>query len=198
VRATTARLLMPTDDNAALLRACRAGDHEAWETLVRRYQRLIYAIPRRAGLDEDQAAEVFQRVCIALFKSLDRIDQADRLGAWLATTARRESWRLLRQLRSDSSLNDGDDDGPILQIADSALLPDELIEQAERQHTVRRAVGELEERCQRILRLLFYYADEPPPYTEVAATLGIPEGSIGPTRARCLRKLQQILDDLDG
>jgi RNA polymerase sigma factor (sigma-70 family) len=186
---------MPTDDAAELLSACRAGDPEAWETLVRRYQRLIYAIPRRAGLSDDQAAEVFQRVCIALFEHLDRIDRPERIGAWLATTARRESWRQIRRARSSVSLDLGDDeDNPILQIADSALLPDEALEQAERQHAVRLALLELDERCRTLLTELFY-RDDPPPYADIAAALGVPTGSIGPTRARCLRKLQQILID---
>lgn len=188
---------MPPDDATALLRACRAGDAAAWETLIRRYQRLIYAIPRRAGLSEDQAAEVFQRVCVTLFEHLDRIDRPDRLGAWLATTARRESWRQLRRDRDTASLDLRDDeDSPIMQLADSALLPDELIEQAERQHNVRLALQDMDERCRNLITMLFYQP-EPPAYAEVAAALGVPTGSVGPTRARCLRKLQQILEERD-
>ncbi|HMQ30436.1 MAG TPA: sigma-70 family RNA polymerase sigma factor [Chloroflexaceae bacterium] len=184
---------MPTDDNAALVAACRAGDAAAWETLIRRYQRLIYAIPRRAGLGDDLAAEVFQRVCVALFEHLDRIDRPERLGAWLATTARRESWRQLRQAQAVTSLDMDDEESETLRIADSAMLPDEVLEQAERQHAVRLAMLELDERCQRLLRLLFFQP-EPPPYGLIAALLGVPEGSIGPTRARCLRKLQRLLE----
>ncbi len=186
---------MAPDENTALLEACRSGDPQAWETLIRRYQRLIYAIPRRAGLSEDQAAEVFQRVCVTLFEHLDRIDRPERLSAWLATTARRESWRQLRRERATSSLDTSDDDdNEVIQLADSALLPDELIEQAERQHGVRLAMAELNDRCRNLLTMLFYQA-EPQPYAEIAAALGIPEGSIGPTRARCLRKLQEILEN---
>lgn len=185
---------MQSDENAALLRACRAGDATAWETLVRRYQRLIYAIPRRAGLSDDLAAEVFQRVCITLLEHLDRIDRPERLGAWLATTARRESWRQLRQLRATTSLDTSDDDdNEIIQIADGAPLPDEQLERAERQHEVRLAMAHLNERCHNLLTMLFYQS-EPPPYAEIAAALGVPEGSVGPTRARCLRKLQDILE----
>jgi hypothetical protein len=73
--------------NEALLQACRRGDPLAWEALIRRYQRLVYAIPRRAGLDEDHMAEVFQRVFEKLVKYLDQIERPDRIGAWLATTA---------------------------------------------------------------------------------------------------------------
>lgn len=195
--ASNARPLMPGDDNADLISACRAGDAAAWELLVRRYQRLIYAIPRRAGLSEDEAAEVFQRVCIVLFKHLDRIDRPERLGAWLATTARRESWRQLRNARAVDSLDQGDEDGEAMQIADTTMLPDEVVEQVELQHEVRLAVRELNERCQRLIGLLFYQPD-PPSYATIAVALGVPEGSIGPTRARCLRKLQLLLEERDG
>src|SRR3954469_100969 len=72
--------------DAALLRACRGGDQDAWTTLVNRYQRLIYTIPRRAGLDEQAAADVFQRVFASLVEHLDTLTDPDRLRAWLVTT----------------------------------------------------------------------------------------------------------------
>jgi RNA polymerase sigma factor (sigma-70 family) len=162
--------------------------------LVRRYQRLIYAIPRRAGLGEEQASEVFQRVCLTLVEHLERIEQPDRLGAWLATTARRESWRIIRQSRATVSLTNEEGEIDERSIpADGALLPDEVLERLELQHEVRQAVGQLDERCRALLSLLFYRA-APPPYLEVAAALGVPEGSIGPTRARCLQKLRRLLE----
>lgn len=195
MRSIHAKQLMPTEDNAALLQACRAGDAAAWETLVRRYQRLIYTIPRRAGLDEDGAAEVFQRVWMTLFEHLDRIAQPERLATWLATTARRECWRQLRRDRGLVPLaSDDDSDDELAQLVDPGLLPDALIEQLERQQTVREAMELLEERCRTLLTLLFY-TDTPPPYARVAATMGLPEGSIGPTRARCLRKLQRLIEE---
>ena len=87
----------PSDE--ALVLACRHGDATAWETLVDRYQRLIYTICRHAGLDEEQAADVFQRVFEALFRHLDDVEQPALIGAWLATTARHEAWRLSRRER---------------------------------------------------------------------------------------------------
>jgi len=78
-------------------------------------------------------------------------------------------------------------------LADEALLPDEALIQLEEQHGVRLAVSQLDERCGKLLTLLFY-EDEPLPYTEIAARIGVPEGSIGPTRARCLQKLLKILE----
>src|SRR6185503_14021495 len=89
--------MQPTD--RVLLKACREGDESAWEVLVERYQRLIYAIPRRAGLNEDQASEVFQEVFTTLLQKLNDITDPDRLHAWLVTTARRKTWRLLSKER---------------------------------------------------------------------------------------------------
>jgi len=79
--------------------------------------------------------------------------------------------------------------------ADSSLLPESLMLRLEEQHQVRTAVAALDERCRKLLVLLFYRSDIPA-YAEIAATLGMNEGSIGPTRARCLRKLRHLLDDL--
>src|SRR5919204_2083311 len=80
----------------ALIWACRRGEAAAWEALVARYQRLVYAVPRRAGLNEEASGEVFQRVFAVLVEQLDRIEQPERIRAWLVTTARRETWRVGR------------------------------------------------------------------------------------------------------
>ena len=83
--------------DAALVRACRRGNEEAWEALVHRYQRFVHSIPRRAGLDDDAAADVFQEVFVALVQGLDKIDDPDRVGAWILTTAKRATWRTVRR-----------------------------------------------------------------------------------------------------
>jgi len=178
-----------------LLAACRGGDESAWEAVVLRYQRLVYAVPRRAGLDEDAAAEVFQDVFAALLESLPRLERPDRLHAWLVTTAKRKTWRAVGRAKATRPLAEPGEEGgegELLNIPDSAALPDAALEQLERQHLVRAALAEMDERCRSLLTLLFY-RDEPPAYSEVAAALGLPEGSIGPTRARCLKKLLGLL-----
>ena len=167
-----------------LLAACRRGDEDAWEALVLRYQRLIYAIPRRAGLDEDAAAEIFQDVFTTLLESIESIEQPSRLQAWLVTTAKRKTWRAVgraKALRPFASEEGGSED-EMYDLADEGLLPDEALTRLE----------ELGGRCQTLLQMLFYAA-APPPYSEIAAALGTSEGSIGPTRARCLKKLLDAL-----
>lgn len=187
--------MKPTDKE--LLLACRRGEESAWEALVSRYQRLMYAIPRRAGLDDDRAAEVFQEVFTTLFQKLNDIDDPDRLHAWLVTTAKRKTWRLISKDRLTAQMHrEDDEDGAekeLAGIADDSPLPDEALLKLEEQHRVRTALGSLEERCRKLLTMLFYQA-ETPSYSEIAVSLGISEGSIGPTRARCLEKMLRLLD----
>lgn len=181
----------PSDET--LVHACRRGDAEAWEQLVARYQRLIYSIPRRAGLPEDLAADVFQHVFATLVDKIDAIEQPDRIGAWLVTTARRETWRVSKRARAAPDTLDGNaDDENAMELPDDAPLPADVLLRMEAQHTVRTAVEGLDERCRTLVQMLFY-APEPPAYSDIAAALGTSEGSIGPTRARCLEKLRRML-----
>jgi RNA polymerase sigma factor (sigma-70 family) len=180
-----------------LLLSCRRGDEAAWEALVNRYQRLIYAIPRRAGLDDDQAAEVFQEVFTTLFQKLNDIDEPDRLQAWLVTTAKRKTWRMISKDRLTDQLHNAEDDAApgeeLAKIPDDSPLPDEALLKLEEQHRLRIALNALDERCRKLLIMLFYQAEKPA-YSEIAEALGISAGSIGPTRARCLEKMLHLLD----
>lgn len=178
-----------------LVLACRRGDETAWEALVGRYQRLIYTIPRRAGLNEDLSSDVFQEVFATLFEKLDGLEQPERLKAWLVTTAKRKTWRLISRENRSGKFDEADEeeDAELNSLPDNAPLPDEVLIQLEEQHQVRRAVASLDERCHKLLTLLFYQP-EPPPYSEIAAQIGATEGSIGPTRARCLQKLLRLLE----
>lgn len=179
----------PSDE--VLVEACRHGDSSAWEALVERYQRLIYTISRHAGLDEEQSADVFQRVFMTLVEHLHTVEQPALIGAWLATTTRHEAWRLSRRERM--ARLSGEQAELLAPTGDGVPMPDELLLRMEEQHKVRGAVAALEERCRRLVTILFYKAD-PPSYAEIASALGMSEGSIGPTRARCLQKLRRLLE----
>jgi RNA polymerase sigma factor (sigma-70 family) len=180
----------------SLVLACRGGESDAWNTLVQRYQRLIYTIPRRAGLDEDQAAEVFQRTFAKLFENLNRIRQPGSIHAWLVTTARRETLQLIREQRTEQSFSQAEnlDHGPRSEtIPDDKPLPNETLERLEEQHLVRMAIAAMDQRSRDLLNMLYYHP-APLSYAEIAAVLNIPEGSLGPTRARCLEKLRRLLE----
>ncbi|MFV9507563.1 MAG: RNA polymerase sigma factor [Oscillochloridaceae bacterium umkhey_bin13] len=177
----------------ALINACRRGDEAAWDQLVTRYERLIFTIARRAGLEEAQAADVMQRVFMILLERLATISNPQRLAAWITATTRREAWRVRRQERMLLSADDLQT-AWLTELEDQTLMPDELMIQLEDQHEILRALDRLDERCRTMLKLLFLQPD-PPSYTEIAAVFEMPVGAIGPTRARCLEKLHKLFED---
>jgi RNA polymerase sigma factor (sigma-70 family) len=187
---------MPSwEGDRALVRACLAGDRGAWESLVRKYSRLIYSVPRRCGLGEEDAADVFQTVCLRLLQSLEGFRDQDRLSAWLITTANRESWRVKGQAHRHAAPSPDDEPSAQEALPASDPLPQEVLLRLEDEQLVRQAFEGLGERCRVLLELL-YYRDPAPSYLEVGERLGIPQGSIGPTRARCLQQLKKLLEGI--
>lgn len=187
-------------DDATLVARCRAGDGEAWTVLVRRYQRLVYAVVMRGGLDEHVAADVFQTVFSRLVEHLPRLTQPERLQAWIVTTAKRELLRARSQARRTRSLSrddESDDDTPGLEdtLADDAPLAEEALSELQQLHRLRLGLDRLDERCRELLLLVFRDDDEHLPYDEVGRRLAMPVGSIGPTRSRCLGKLRRLVED---
>src|SRR5262249_4563435 len=154
--------------DAELLRACRSGDQSAWNALVHRYQRLIYAIPRRAGLTEEHASDIFQEVFLTLFEKIDEIEQPDRIRSWIVTTAKFKTWAVIRRTKEIYSPETVEEmEREIAAIPDATLLPDEKLVELEQQHLIRSALTQLEERCQKILSMI-YLRHEPASYAAVA------------------------------
>jgi RNA polymerase sigma factor (sigma-70 family) len=168
-----------------LLASASAGDQRAWDALVERYNSLLWSVARSHRLSTPDAADVVQTTWLRLVEHLDSIADPDRLPGWLATTARRECLRLLRhagrEVQSYTALIDVPDDAPGL---DAGLLRDE------RDAALWHALATLDEFCQQLIRVLM--ADPPPSYAEASAILGIPIGSVGPSRGRCLSKLRRV------
>lgn len=168
----------------ALISAANAGDRSAWEEIVGRFSGLVWATTRAHRLSRAEAADVAQTTWLRLVENLDRINDPERLGAWLATTARRESLRHIR-LRS-RELVTGEYD---LFESPSENHAVERLMTRERNTALRRAFARISERCQSLLRMLA--AAEPLSYEEIGAAMGMPIGAIGPTRARCLEQLRR-------
>ena len=187
----------PTDDDdATLVARCLQGQAAAWTALVQRYQRLVFAVVRRAGLDDHMAADVFQTVFARLLEHLPRLSQPDRLQAWIVTTAKRETLRTRDLARRNVSLTrETDDDAPGLEdtLADDAPLAEDALSELQQLHLLRLSLDQLDERCRTLLLLVFRDEDEHLPYDEVGRRLGLPTGSVGPTRARCLDKLRRLV-----
>ncbi len=170
-----------------LIQACLAGESAAWDTLVDTYSRLVYSIPRRYGMTEADADDVTQVVFTILFRKLDTLKDNTRLSAWLITTTHRECWRIGKKSESAAAVEEA--------IADlSEPAPDEA-SRWEQAHLVRQGLADLGGRCEELLRRMFFAASEPD-YQQIGEELGMPVGSIGPTRARCFEKLRKILERL--
>jgi RNA polymerase sigma factor (sigma-70 family) len=177
---------LPEGDHA-LIQSCRRGEAAGWERVLDRYERLVFSIPLSYGLSSDDAADITQTTFTLLLEALDGLRADTRLSAWLATVARRHTWRLLAQRRRESVGAEDD-------LADNDTLGGSANPTARWEQVVwlEHALSQLDERC-RALLLQLYFAPEQPSYAEVAAHLNMPVGSLGPTRARCLERLKQLL-----
>ncbi len=181
------------NDDADLVKRCRRGEQAAWDALVDRYQRLIYSIPRRAGLSEEQAADIFQEVFLTLVEKIDQIEQPDRIRSWMVTTAKFKTWGAVRGSKGFySPETDEEMENEMASLTDDSPLADDMLIKMEEQHLIRTALKQLEERCQKILSMI-YLRDTAASYVEVAAAIGVGETSISPLRSRCLKKLEKVL-----
>jgi RNA polymerase sigma factor (sigma-70 family) len=183
--------------DSELVSACLENDSQAWETLILRYQRLIYSIPVKQGFSSVDAADVFQSVCLILLKKLPSLRKQEKLFSWLMTTTTRECWRVATQWKRESVGDERQPHDPSNRLAEVPAT-DPLAEEErlalEQQQIVREAIERLPERCRQLISLLFYSQDEPS-YTEISRQMNIPIASIGPTRARCLQKLKKDLEN---
>ena len=173
---------------ADLVLAAADGDQGAWNQLVDRFAGLVWHVARGHRLSDADAGDVAQTVWLRLVESLPRLREPAAVGGWLATTTRHECLRVLRLASRevpDDSIELADTPAPA---ADS---PESVFELGQDRHLVRGALERLSQRCRTLLRALAYTPDES--YAEISASLGMPIGSIGPTRSRCLQHLRREL-----
>ena len=175
---------MPVGD---LVRAAGGGDFGAWNELVNRFAGMVWTVARRHRLSAADAADVSQTTWLRLVEQLNRIEHPERVGGWLATTARRESLRVLRL--AERQVPTADEMFLDLTLPD-VVAPDDVVGNAERDRELWKVFSQLPSRCQLMLQLLG--GDEPLSYAELSEVLDMPVGSIGPTRARCLEHLRRF------
>jgi RNA polymerase sigma factor (sigma-70 family) len=174
----------------ALVERARDGHAGAWEELVSRFGGMIIATGRRYRLTSADVAELQQTTWLRLVENLHRIEQPERVGGWLATTARRESLQLLRR----AAKYHAGADQMLANMPDKHLPePDARPIAEERDVVLRAAWGRLKPRCQQLLSLLM--TDDPLGYKDLSKLLVMPVGSIGPTRARCLEHLRRLVEE---
>ena len=171
----------------SLVSAARQGDDDALGEIATELSPLLWHVARAAGLSSDDAEDVLQTVWMRLLSHLDGIRDSAALGGWLVVTTRREAWRIRArkhtQLLADQEL--------LGELPDPAPGSEEQVIVAEQHRTLWAAFGQLSRRCQELLRIVAFVPR--PDYAAVAAALGMPVGSIGPTRGRCLAKLRALL-----
>jgi RNA polymerase sigma factor (sigma-70 family) len=172
----------------SIVRRAAAGDMRAWDRLVDQYGRLLWAITSEFRLVESDAADVVQTTWLRLLEHIDRIEQPARVGSWLAATARHEC---LRSLAARKRVVLGHEDDDLVGAIAHGPEVDEHLLADERAQVVRDALSCLPGQWQRLLQMLM--ADPPVPYAEISDQLGLPVGSIGPTRGRCLARLRVLL-----
>ena len=168
----------------ALVTRAAGDDQQAWDELIERYAPLVWAICTRYRLSNHDIEDVGQSVWLLLVEQLGKLREPAALPGWLATTTKRECLRVVTATRKSQQLGSTVDDAPF---ADKRAIDEEILI-AERNAALRTAFAELPPHGQHLLAMLF--RDPPCSYSEISATLGIPIGSIGPQRARCLDRLR--------
>jgi RNA polymerase sigma factor (sigma-70 family) len=178
-----------TWDDARLVKECLSGNEEAWSSLIEKYKALIYSIPIKYGLSQQDASDVFQATCLELLARLPDLRKPRALAKWLMQVTHHESYRWKRAQQRMVSR----DAEPHLPEAEIPPIAQSLLEQTQEEQALREAVRLLTPQCQRLVALLFF---ETParPYAEVAKALGLAQGSIGFTREKCLERLRRELE----
>ena len=176
------------DDPSVVALVVRAteGDQRAWNEIVERFAPLVYAICTRYRLGSHDIEDVGQTVWLLLVEHLDKLREPAALPGWLATTTTRECLRVVKAASRSEWRGSGQDDS--LQFVDNRAIDEEIL-MAERNAVLRELFAELPVRCQQLLSMLM--SDPPDSYATIHEALGIPIGSIGPQRARCLDRLRR-------
>jgi RNA polymerase sigma factor (sigma-70 family) len=176
-----------------LIARCLQGDQEGWSALIDKYKNLIYSIPVKLGMHQD-AADIFQSVCVDLLSELPRLREHRALPKWLMQTCYHTCLRYQRAAGRLVELEpEGADGEAVLHASSVDDLPERMLVQLEQEQMLRDAICELPEKCERMVRLLFFEIP-PRPYEDVADELGMATGSIGAIRARCLAYLRKYLE----
>jgi RNA polymerase sigma factor (sigma-70 family) len=176
-----------------LVRECVRGNEEAWAALLDKYKNLIFSIPIKRGIPRDEAADVFQRVCLLLMAELPHLREAKALPMWLIRVTSRECARWRRQEQPYPAREGLSTEAEI--VADVQPLADEVLGRLKEEQILRDAVRGLPPRCRHLIEMLFF-ATPARPYLEIAQELGLATGSIGFIRGRCLTRLRRELEKM--
>jgi RNA polymerase sigma factor (sigma-70 family) len=177
-------------DDTKLVKACLHGEEDAWETLLAKYKNLIFSIPIKYGFSPEEAADIFQSVCLDLVYELDSLREPRALAGWLIRITCNKCYHFQktkqRNVRNNGSLEPS--------IASEEVLENRL-EDLQREQALRTAIHSLSPQCRKLIQMLFFESPARP-YEEIARSLTMAKGSIGPIRSRCLDYLRRRLEKL--
>jgi RNA polymerase sigma factor (sigma-70 family) len=192
LRQKTAKAATERKSDRELVQGCLKGHEEDWNALIDKYKNLIFSIPIRYGLSREEAADIFQAVCLELIQELTKVREPEALPKWLMQVTAHKCFHWKRQRGRTVSQDDEETAIPEASVPAEAELN---LREVEEEQMLREAMAELPPRCQELIRMLFY--EEPSrPYQQVAASLGLATGSIGLLRQKCLARLKGRLDAL--
>jgi len=192
LRQKTAKAATERKSDRELVQGCLNGLEEDWNALIDKYKNLIFSIPIRYGLSREEAADIFQAVCLELIQELPKVREPKALPKWLMQVTAHKCFHWKRQRGRTVSQDDEETAIPEASVPAEAELN---LREVEEEQMLREAMAELPPRCQELIRMLFY--EEPSrPYQQVAANLGLATGSIGLLRQKCLARLKERLDAL--
>ena len=184
------------ESDERLIARCLKGNQEAWSALIDKYKNLIYSIPIKLGMHQD-AGDIFQSVCVDLLSELPRLREHRALPKWLMQTCYHKCLRYQRSAERMVELapegSDANSNAGVASLASDEELPEHLLVQLEQEQILRDAISTLPEKCERMVRLLFFEIP-PRPYETIAEELGMKTGSIGAIRGRCLAYLKKHLE----
>lgn len=167
--------------DSELLVGCRQGDAESWDVLVRRYERLVYSVAMRSGMNAADSADITQSTFIVLLESLHSVRDETKLASWLGTVARRQSWKMLRKTANEYPQDETPEPDPVEETAWADILD------------LQNALMALDAPCRELLTAL-YFDPAQPSYAEIAEQFGRTVGGIGPMRGRCLQRMRTMLE----
>lgn len=173
-----------------LVAECRKGNQEAWSALIDKYKRLIYSIPVKYRFSPDEATDIFQAVCLELLSELPKLRNPEALPKWIIQVTAHKCFHGKREKQR----TDVKDPNDATFERSTPAQAEQILREVEDEQNLRQVIAALPERCQELVRMLFF--EEPAlPYIEVARALGIATGSIGFIRQRCLERLRKGLAD---
>lgn len=178
-------------DDTRLVRDCLRGEEAAWSELLSKYKNLIFSIPIKYGFTQEDAADIFQTVCLDLVNQLASLREPRALAGWLIRITHNKCFHHIKDRQRYGPAQDLPE--PVLPTSE---IPENMLHEVQREQLLRNAFRALSARCQRLVEMLFF--ESPPrPYHEIAKSLALATGSIGFIRARCLDKLRKKLEELD-